>query len=278
MGLIAELPCSNLCGKVYLNRFNFEIIPYKYLNMFHDFLYLPVFCFCSEANTLATTKPCAPATTQIPTLSTAALTENNRAHHELLAEVIMQQPSDYYTQTESELLQLEAAGVHLPAYQLQADSLSQLPQQQYYHDQPSSFSLNSNDRSTPTSSSNATPTPITASLLDPASSSSNGGSSLTATSIHFIATRLQPTSSAQRRHCQPPSNLPLSSITLPLRANYKTPVYLHNNHQQLEFQRNSQSDDDSGCALEEYTWVPPGLRPDQVSYTNLCYLGQTTHT
>lgn len=30
-------------------------------------------------------------------------------------------------------------------------------------------------------------------------------------------------------------------------------------------QRHSQSDDDSGCALEEYTWVPPGLRPDQVS-------------
>lgn len=28
----------------------------------------------------------------------------------------------------------------------------------------------------------------------------------------------------------------------------------------------SQSDDDSGCALEEYTWVPPGLRPDQVSF------------
>jgi prickle len=28
--------------------------------------------------------------------------------------------------------------------------------------------------------------------------------------------------------------------------------------------RHSQSDDDSGCALEEYTWVPPGLRPDQV--------------
>jgi len=23
-------------------------------------------------------------------------------------------------------------------------------------------------------------------------------------------------------------------------------------------------DDDSGCALEEYTWVPPGLKPDQV--------------
>jgi len=30
-------------------------------------------------------------------------------------------------------------------------------------------------------------------------------------------------------------------------------------------QRHSQSDDDSGCALEEYTWVPPGLRPDQVN-------------
>ena len=31
-------------------------------------------------------------------------------------------------------------------------------------------------------------------------------------------------------------------------------------------QRHSQSDDDSGCALEEYTWVPPGLKPDQVSH------------
>jgi len=29
--------------------------------------------------------------------------------------------------------------------------------------------------------------------------------------------------------------------------------------------RHSQSDDDSGCALEEYTLVPPGLKPDQVS-------------
>nr|XP_040570254.1 LOW QUALITY PROTEIN: protein prickle-like [Lepeophtheirus salmonis] len=28
--------------------------------------------------------------------------------------------------------------------------------------------------------------------------------------------------------------------------------------------RQSHSDDDSGCALEEYTWVPPGLKPDQV--------------
>jgi hypothetical protein len=34
-------------------------------------------------------------------------------------------------------------------------------------------------------------------------------------------------------------------------------------------QHHSQSDEDSGCALEEYTWVPPGLRPDQV--TNKMY-------
>lgn len=33
----------------------------------------------------------------------------------------------------------------------------------------------------------------------------------------------------------------------------------------MDMQRQSHSDDDSGCALEEYTWVPPGLRPDQVS-------------
>lgn len=30
------------------------------------------------------------------------------------------------------------------------------------------------------------------------------------------------------------------------------------------FQRSSTSDDDSGCVLEEYAWVPPGLRPEQV--------------
>lgn len=32
-----------------------------------------------------------------------------------------------------------------------------------------------------------------------------------------------------------------------------------------DFQRNSTSDDDSGCALEEYVWVPPGLSPEQVN-------------
>ncbi|CAH1784774.1 unnamed protein product, partial [Owenia fusiformis] len=31
-----------------------------------------------------------------------------------------------------------------------------------------------------------------------------------------------------------------------------------------DYQRSSASDDDSGCALEEYTWVPPGLKPEQV--------------
>lgn len=41
-------------------------------------------------------------------------------------------------------------------------------------------------------------------------------------------------------------------------------------HQQImDIQRQSQSDDDSGCALEEYTWVPPGLRPDQVIFNLL---------
>ena len=36
-----------------------------------------------------------------------------------------------------------------------------------------------------------------------------------------------------------------------------------------DLQRNSASDDDSGCALEEYTWVPPGLTPAQVRYAFL---------
>lgn len=33
-----------------------------------------------------------------------------------------------------------------------------------------------------------------------------------------------------------------------------------------EMVRQTHSDDDSGCPLEEYTWIPPGLRPDQVSW------------
>lgn len=35
------------------------------------------------------------------------------------------------------------------------------------------------------------------------------------------------------------------------------------------FQRSSTSDDDSGCVLEEYAWVPPGLRPEQVKRKRL---------
>ncbi|XP_033123468.1 prickle planar cell polarity protein 3-A-like isoform X2 [Anneissia japonica] len=31
-----------------------------------------------------------------------------------------------------------------------------------------------------------------------------------------------------------------------------------------DFQRGSASDDDSGCVLEEYTWMPPGLKAEQV--------------
>ncbi|XP_061770269.1 prickle-like protein 1b isoform X1 [Nerophis ophidion] len=38
----------------------------------------------------------------------------------------------------------------------------------------------------------------------------------------------------------------------------------------LSFQRSSTSDDDSGCALEEYAWVPPGLRPEQVQMYFSC--------
>uniref|UniRef100_A0A8C2H3J1 Uncharacterized protein n=1 Tax=Cyprinus carpio TaxID=7962 RepID=A0A8C2H3J1_CYPCA len=38
----------------------------------------------------------------------------------------------------------------------------------------------------------------------------------------------------------------------------------------MRFQRSSTSDDDSGCALEEYTWVPPGLRPEQVQIYFSC--------
>ena len=37
------------------------------------------------------------------------------------------------------------------------------------------------------------------------------------------------------------------------------------NRMMTDFQRSSASDDDSGCILEEYTWIPPGLKPDQVS-------------
>jgi hypothetical protein len=48
-----------------------------------------------------------------------------------------------------------------------------------------------------------------------------------------------------------------------------------------DLQRNSASDDDSGCALEEYTWVPPGLTPAQVRhishYLNLLIIELLLH-
>lgn len=44
-----------------------------------------------------------------------------------------------------------------------------------------------------------------------------------------------------------------------------------------EFQRNSTSDDDSGCALEEYAWVPPGLKPEQVfTFVHVTLRGRKT--
>ena len=32
---------------------------------------------------------------------------------------------------------------------------------------------------------------------------------------------------------------------------------------------NHHSDNDSGCALEEYSWVPPGLKPEHVGLSKL---------
>lgn len=169
----------------------------------------------------------------------------------------MQQPcSSYYTQTESELLQLEAGGAAPYPPHRSEQSLASTSQ---------SAAASASASSTATAAAAAAATASSAATcnnLDATSMASSGQSS----SSHFV-------SPLQRRHCQPPNHLPLNSVVAssPLRtASYKTAatasVYHHSNHhQQLDFQRNSQSDDDSGCALEEYTWVPPGLRPDQVS-------------
>lgn len=48
-------------------------------------------------------------------------------------------------------------------------------------------------------------------------------------------------------------------------AHQKVPNSVQNSQGQGPKQTLAHSDDDSGCALEEYTWVPPGLKPDQVS-------------
>ena len=34
-------------------------------------------------------------------------------------------------------------------------------------------------------------------------------------------------------------------------------------------QQNCASDNDSGCALEEYAWIPPGLEPAQVGMSTV---------
>ncbi|XP_043655018.1 protein espinas isoform X1 [Drosophila teissieri] len=151
--------------------------------------------------------------------------------------------SSYYTQTESELLQIEAGGTGLTFA-----SHSQRPE------------------------SAVSQVACTAHLDVPsAASSGSGGSGVSGGSGEAPESAGRFVSPLQRRHCQPPSHLPLNSVASPLRtASYKSAAavaghgFHHSHHQQLDFQRNSQSDDDSGCALEEYTWVPPGLRPDQV--------------
>lgn len=81
------------------------------------------------------------------------------------------------------------------------------------------------------------------------------------------STERHPTGIAKLTNSQ--LKLPIQSPSIPQQFHHQTfhPNY-HQNHlvggHQLDIQRHSQSDDDSGCALEEYTWVPPGLRPDQV--------------
>ncbi|XP_055702861.1 protein prickle-like isoform X2 [Phlebotomus papatasi] len=93
----------------------------------------------------------------------------------------------------------------------------------------------------------------------------------------FVASPQPSPSTAQKIHPLPPKSTPppaghvpnaaTSAVPAPFHAQTFHPGF-HAGHlvpgHQLDVQRHSQSDDDSGCALEEYTWVPPGLRPDQV--------------
>lgn len=37
-----------------------------------------------------------------------------------------------------------------------------------------------------------------------------------------------------------------------------------------DIHRHSTSDDDSGCVLEEYSWIPSGIKPDMVRYHIIC--------
>lgn len=67
----------------------------------------------------------------------------------------------------------------------------------------------------------------------------------------------------------PPSAMSLSPHPMPVAGTGKFRGLLEHAERLLvksqDSHRHSQSDDDSGCALEEYTWVPPGLRPEQVT-------------
>jgi hypothetical protein len=74
----------------------------------------------------------------------------------------------------------------------------------------------------------------------------------------------------------PPPQIPLPNHQTQFSHNFMSNQILRGqpsssmlgHHAIMGIQRQSQSDDDdSGCALEEYTWVPPGLRPDQVILT-----------
>ena len=42
-----------------------------------------------------------------------------------------------------------------------------------------------------------------------------------------------------------------------------------NRHHTQTSRLNHHSDNDSGCALEEYSWVPPGLKPEHVRVDTL---------
>jgi hypothetical protein len=66
----------------------------------------------------------------------------------------------------------------------------------------------------------------------------------------------QPTTTTVPTHQTLPQNLHPSQL-------HGHPAIIGGYH--LDNQRQSQSDDDSGCALEEYTWIPSNLRPEQVN-------------
>ncbi|XP_053740676.1 prickle-like protein 1a isoform X1 [Synchiropus splendidus] len=77
---------------------------------------------------------------------------------------------------------------------------------------------------------------------------------------------------SDRRHATPPASLgPMSSTRAAASsAGPQDPMEHKVRKLTSGCQRSSTSDDDSGCALEEYAWVPPGLRPEQVQLYFSC--------